>query len=1042
MSVKNVILKIFFFCLFSASVTAFSQQKMDEVSASGLLYEASRNLSAGNYAAAIPYLQEYLTRMESINDDRVAALKQSVRLKLAKIYAHMEDPITASDYLQQYTRTLPRYQPREAWKLLALTLYESGQFEPCVVAVEMALTNPLRQELSNTEQKANVDEMTKEQMAGFSARQLRRIEEAAAEAEDSISASISDEVPDAEPEYTTAERVSLYMTLAEAQSELENWEASIAPYEYVIDNAEEGDRKGYAIMKLVKALIALERFDDAKDFIVTLYNTEARYDIRVNMALMNAAAKLFEVEKYDSALMLYRMILPRHEMVTYQVAKMNTIRRDAGLPRVEIQTTTNAMGRVLTIFGNQSEGQVMVENTIVSGLPPKPEELVKLEEATQVLLGLPPYEDDVLYRTGLLFARAGRPWEAVSALDYIAGLEPDSEKGQDAFVQALMVLADPLKKYDLVEERGMLFLNTYTKGRGPRQVAHALTGAYQKQERWADIKELLPVIELFETSEDPAILQYDCELHYMQAIADIVLLKYDAALTGFERVLKDYPESHQEENSRYWHAMAQLFLKNYEDAVNEYDYYIDSWTNGVWLPSSTFHSGVALFGMEKYDEAQERFTQVINSFKESDVYSDACAMRADLQASKGELEAAQTDYEEAIAKAQLPRQATYAVFQLSAMFELEERYEEILNVVNAYLDRYGEEADVAKAAYWIGKTKQAQGLTGEAVEAYRETIIKYGAEVLQDGVDLIIGELLSIYQRQLDVAEQEALKESLRAAWEETDNVTLQLRIRVLLAWMEQNQLELGEQLIQELDQLEQAPPPVLGVICDASFELKDYTRAAEILDLFQIRYEESDFMRSALKLRAYELFDLEQYDAVRAIIAEAQARYGTALSAAWAQIMKGRVELREGHYDEARKTFEAVLSVRDWRGEPYAEATFYLGRVEEEAGDPRRAFGWYQRVYVLYKGYSGGYWAAEGYLASARCLEKMGRENDVRNTYRALLFDKYVNTLPQADVAINVLGPDEVNEIKTLIEQGMQTNLTVTVESKEPVKAETMDEV
>jgi TolA-binding protein len=294
----------------------------------------------------------------------------------------------------------------------------------------------------------------------------------------------------------------------------------------------------------------------------------------------------------------------------------------------------------------------------------------------------------------------------------------------------------------------------------------------------------------------------------------------------------------------------------------------------------------------------------------------------------------------------------------------------------------------------------------------------------------------------LEADERETLKQSLRASLAETDNVTLQLRLRVLLAWMEQNQLELGRQLIDELDELDQAPPPVLGVICDASFELEDYSRAEEILDLFQVRYEESEFMRSALKLRAYELFSQGQYDAVMSLVAETQARYGTEPAAAWAQIMKGRVELAQENVDEARKTFEELLTVRAWRGEPYAEATYYIGKVEEDSGDPRSAFGWYQRLYSLYKGYAQGYWAAEGYLASARCLEKMGLENDVRNTYRAILFDKYVNELPQAEVARNALGPEEVNEISALIAQGLQTKVTVTVEVKELVKAEPADEV
>ncbi|HKL21707.1 MAG TPA: tetratricopeptide repeat protein, partial [Tichowtungia sp.] len=754
MSFRRVIVRLFLAGILcgpagQASAQTAGTGAFADISASGLLYEASQNLAAENYAAAIPYLTHYLERMEPIKEDRVEALKQSVRLKLGKIYAYIEGPFTAADYLKQYTQTLPCYQPREAWKLLALTYYESGQFELCVDAATNALSRPLPKGLPGQEEKPAYEELSKQEMAGFSARQMKRIQEEAAEAaegSDAISQEISDEIPDAEPDYTVEELVFIHMTLAEACSKLEKWEDSIEPYQYVIENARTEDRKGYAIMQLVNSLIALERFDDAKDFIVALYNTNARYDIRVNMALMSAAAVLYEEAQYDSALMLYRMVLPRQTLVDFQIAKMDELRREAGLPRVEIQQTTNDMGRVQTVFGNKTPGMAETD-TFSAGLPPKPMELIQLEEAVGVLLRLPPYEEDVLYRKGLLYARAGRPWEAVVALDYINALDPDSERGQDAFVEALLVFVDPLKKYELVDKRGRQFLNTYKAGRGPRRVAHALTGSYQKQERWEDVKKLLPLIEQFGPSEDPVALQYECELYYMQAIADVVLMNYPSALAGFERVLNEYPGSHQQENAAYWHAMAQLFLKNYEQAITEFDAYAAAWPRGSWLPSAAFHSGVCLFGLEKYDEARERFTRVIETWPDEAVYSDACAMRADLLASDGQLDKAQRDYEEAIASARLPRQATYAVFQMTSMFELEERYDDILKAVNDYLNHYGQEADVAKAAYWVGKTKLAQGLTGEAVDAYRDTILEFGDDVMQDGVDMIISELLALTRR-------------------------------------------------------------------------------------------------------------------------------------------------------------------------------------------------------------------------------------------------------------------------------------------------------
>ena len=1021
-------------CMLCAGAGAVSDEEMADISASGLLYEASKSLAVENYAAAVPYLTHYLERMETIEEDRVVALKQSVRLKLGKVFAYMEDSFTASDYLKEYTQTLPCYRPREAWKLLTLTLYESGQFEPCVDAAKKALSNPLPKELPNQEKKVDYDELSKDEMGGFSARQMKRMQKEVDEAgEDTISATISDDRSDPEPDYTVEELVFLNMTLAEAHSKLENWEATIEPYKFVVENAIASDRKGYAIMQLVNSLIALERFDDANEFILELYYTDARYDIRVNMALMNAASMMRNQKEYDSALMLYRMILPRDELVAYQVKKMNAMRRLAGLPRVEVQASTNDLGRVQTVFGERSASAAEVDSAFATfGLPDKPQELIDLEDSIRTLLGVAPYEEDVLYRTGLLYAGAGRPWEAVAALDYIRDVDPESPRGQDAFVESLMVLVDPLEKYELVDERGMRFLASHSLGLSPRRVAYALIRSYQKQERWKDIKGLRPLFEGFVPVDDEMVLKYECELYYMQAVADIVLLNYEEAKDGFQRVLDEYPDSHQEENATYWRATCQLFLKNHQDALDEYSAYAAAWTNGSWLASAAFHSGLCLFSLEKYDEAKVRFTEVINTWPDDTVYSDACSMRGDLWAAEDQpedgsyepLDLALKDYEEAIASARQPRQAAYAVFQMATMFELEERYEETLHVVNAYLERYGEEADVAKATFWIGKTKLAQGLTDEAIDAYLGTIVQYGGDVLQDGVDMIISELLTLYAKLSD-EEQGKVEATLQEALQQTEDMTLGLRLRVLLAEMNGTADELGRQLNSELDDLAQAPPPVLGIICNSAFKAKDYSRAAEILDLFQIRYEGSEFMEAALKLRGVELFETQQYDAAMTIAQDAQDLYGQ-IGVPWAQILKGRIFLAQADLESARELFRTTLAVSQWRGVTFAEATYYLGRVEEDAGNFRDAFAWYQRAYFQYKGFAGGDWAAEGYLASARCLKELGLEIDRLNTYRAMLFDKYVNKLPQADVARTVLGAEVVREISTMIVEGVQTNITV----------------
>jgi TolA-binding protein len=1036
----------------------------EEMSAGGLLSEATHLLGNNRFSLAIPYLTEYLKRMEVLDDSGVKGMMQEVRLKLAKIYAYLENSSRTVDYLNEYLDTLPLYKPREAYQLLALHLYETGEYEKCIAAVITALSNPLPQGLKEEKKEVNYEEMSKDERGGFSKRQLERMAKAEEEAlaereEDDLAAGLSDRRPREEAEFTLQDLLLLNITMGQAYSALATqyseaddvvsaqgeWEQSLPPYQFVIDNSTDEERKGFAIMQTVTALIGLERYLEAGEFVSELYRSNARYDIRVNMALISAASALFNAgtedsSLYDSALKLYRMVLPREEIVAYNEKKMNDIRRLTGLPDVLITITTNDMGTVQTVFGNRRVqfSEQRDPASVGNQLPVKPMELVRLEESVSSLVALPPYEDDVLYRIAQLYATAGRPWEAVATFNEVTRRDPQSAHGERAFADSLMVLLDPLEEYERIEQLATDYLIGHAEGLGPRQVAHALCVSYQRQNKWKDVKQLQATLDqfIFPEDSDPevnsAIVKYDCELAYLQAVADMMLLNYPAAKDGFAGVMEKYPGSHQQESCTYWHAMCGIYMQDYEGALAEFTAYADVYPDGVWIASATFQRGICLFSMERYDESRTWFTAVIDHYPDSQAYPDACSMRGDLLASEGDFENAQRDYEEAIAKARNARQCTYPVFQMTAMFELDniDRTDEIIAVVNAYLDRYGDEADIAKAAYWIGKTKLAQGKVDDAVDTYLSTILKYGSDVQQAGVDLIISDLADVYRKNLTDTRRLTLEQSLQSALAEADSETLRLRLRVLLAGIKGNSLELGRELVSEVDDLTLAPPPVLSLICDASFEAEDYSRAEEILTVFRARYEESEYMSAVLKLRCFDLFSTGFYGMALKMADEAQALYGATREMAWAQIMKARAQLELGQIAEARESLSTVLAVREWRGEPYAEATYYLGELEEAAGDLTKAFAWYQRAYMQYKGYTEGYWAAEGYLASARCLEKLGRSNDRLNTYRAMLFDRYVNKLPQADRAREVLGPAAAEEISQKVAGGAGTNIVISVEA------------
>ena len=1002
---------------------------LETMRADQLIKEADFLLNKGEIDAAIPYLDAYLEKMKDVDDLRVRTTKQDIRFKLSKIFIKDQDHGRAIEYLRAYLDNRPASQWHEATKLLVVSLQEKGDFEACVTAATNALVGPPA-DVREALEKAALAAAAENDPDAYKFDEFGEI---------IVKDGAEVEQAEAHPSgYELDDLVLLNMTLGQAYVELGRVQESMEPFSFVVKYIKDPVRKGYAIMQVVNGLVEKKDFDALTAWVPELYQTDARYDIRVNMAFMNAASALFDAREYDNALPLFRMILPRTELLAYQLARLRELKIKAGLivPKVEQKVNFRQSAKD-TLFGKAYgvEEETFVERGAEQEIE-KPQEIVELEQLIETIKTMPPYEEETRYRNAYLYDEVDRPWEGARFFDRVYKHDPESDLGKRSFYELIRMLLDPLDEVVEAETRGGEYLEAEKEGLVPRQIAYLLSGYYQQHQQPKKVKSLRPFLDEFVPDSNGIIRKYECELYYMQAVADLLLMNYELAAAGFQKILVDFPGSHQQENATYWYAATLVYMQEFEKALPEFEAYLDAYPNGTWAASAIFQCGTCQFGMENYPEAKALFAKVIREYPDAAVCPDALNLHGDILGSEGgdQLDAAILDYTTAFNKPQvLETQAKYATFQMARIYEADNnQYDKVLEVVSRYLDKYGEDADVAEGIFWIGKTKLNQGKTDEAVRSYFDAIIEYGTDLESTGVDSMIDGLVHISRTKLKEDQRRALTGTLAEALLNVDSQVLALRLRAMIAQIEQKEVELGRDLIQELPDLEAAAPPVLSAICKASFELDDYSRSEEILDVFQKRFEDSEFMRPAYKLRGYDLYQKGEFEAALVLIADAQARYGTDHDVAWAQILKGQSLAGLKRYDEALDELMKVMNVSGWRGATFAEAVYRLGEVEEDAGNYLKAHGWYQRTYFQFKGYADGYWAALGYIGSARCLKQMGYESEALNTYRAMLFNKYVNDRPECQVARDALGEEQARGIYEMIASGVVTNFTVTLEVEE----------
>jgi len=114
--------------------------------------------------------------------------------------------------------------------------------------------------------------------------------------------------------------------------------------------------------------------------------------------------------------------------------------------------------------------------------------------------------------------------------------------------------------------------------------------------------------------------------------------------------------------------------------------------------------------------------------------------------------------------------------------------------------------------------------------------------------------------------------------------------------------------------------------------------------------------------------------------------------------IGRAKTLLAMGRLIEAKKVFEQVASVREWRGESTAFAVYSLGDIEARRNNWAEANAYFQRVFVGYQKFLP--WVAKAYIRSGESFEKLGKTQEAANTYRELLRNEKLAGFTEAEEA------------------------------------------
>ena len=734
---------------------------------------------------------------------------------------------------------------------------------------------------------------------------------------------------------------------------------------------QKNDATRHAALSLVSAYSKTADFKSVQRFL-PFCDEDALSDVGLNLALMDGGDLAVESGEYLDAMQFYREVqLSAELMVGYDRRLVAlTAELEISLPWVPL-VEREAQQEQWASETNRYERMVT--------------ERANLEKKN--------YDQDLMVRMANCYDRMERRWNAYVIYHHVYTDFPESRSAERSRYSAFQCLA-ALEEMTLAQEEAKAYLELYPVGRYRDAVTLGLMQIHLHLKDFPAAEALGLILRAQEPEH-----RYCDQVTYLLGYLQFERQNYEAALDLFQKTASTWPERIYAEEAVYWQGMCSLFLGRFADAVAVFEGYLnDPDRNPKTMEDDvTFRLGMARYGLGEYETCKEIFKTFLTQFPDSDLLSEACSMLGDLYGADGEMNPALAYYAQGRECAVNAEQESYAVFQAVQVYDLLDRHEDLIALLEDYLNESGEEGDFAKAVLRICASRRALEQGAQALDACFNAIVRFGNTPLEQA-DLLFTDLQDevIDPLRGGVSADEVLQRlgSVReAALGDAEQGILALRLTALFAGISENP-EAYDAFLFSQESLELFTPLPLRRFAEVAAARGETDRAEAAFKLFEERYGDSEDVIPMMNVLLRFLLDAGRYDEALTLADDILMRYPDAPAASQTHLLDADALRLSKRYDEAIEKYKAFASVRAWRGPRTPQALYWTGVCQLEQGNIAEACAWFQRAYVLYGQYPE--WTAKAYAASVECLQKLGQQEDVIRTWREMVADPNVVDTPE----------------------------------------------
>ncbi|WP_269542043.1 tetratricopeptide repeat protein [Cerasicoccus fimbriatus] len=825
------------------------------------------------------------------------------------------------------------------------------------------------------------------------------------------------------------QRMEVLEKLSECLYIKREWKRGLPYFEMFLKETRDPNDQASAAAALLEGNIKEKHYDVALEYLRFLVGeSPARYNLQLNVALIDAGDQLAKEKRYTEAMLMYRMVLTVDQIKAWQNARLEDL--EAQLSRLRMMVKDKNNDRAIELETNIFNAKAQIE----------------------ALDKLKPYTVDLKVRIARNYLLTNRDWESFYAYRNLIKDYPDNPN-LEQYIYAAFTGATKINKPDAVVELGEDYLGNpkYTEYRD--DVIVKLLEYYKRNNDYLDFFDLSKAFVAESPDKD-----YAKSVIFLMGDTYTRLEQYDEMKRQFMEWDKQYPTSTITPGLKYWIGLALILENNYGDAFEYYNDILLDYPSSTYAEDSLYRRGICSMGIEEFDAARRDFSQYIREYPNTSQRGEVEFFLGEIDSATGNIKSALTHYGNVEKYTDNIQFIQNSYFRMAALLEANGEYQQMAEVLRQFIEKYADQGELTAAIYQLGRAYELNQQPHLMLKEYIGAISEFGDDPYTYGLD----EILRVYPQNY-YKNQELIEQNLNLLRKLNEDAAYRNHIaedrQAIFVFLGENPLvlepikrslydqEFRERLVQtqediqpwlaQFENLKQEFPQEtpeqtfsrlykqaredkeetlalrlqysldkLGVKVDPGrvFTEDDYYYASPVTLIWvgqQIQKYDASSARTAFEMVIEDhansdqvfnallaLGDLEMeagnFEQAKAFYEKAEADFPRQKGLKFAAMKQGDIARKLGDHSSAREKYRQISTNREWRGPIHAEALYKTGESYEEEGDQKHALAAYQRVYIGYPAYKD--WAAKAYLKAGRILVQLGEKDKARAAYDEFL--------------------------------------------------------